>query len=121
MTNDTRSSTLTRSLPVLVLLALAETAVAQDLVSPAFPPDAPVGAGIAIPCTAPGLVTPPDMAETIARQLGRSRHVVVPNEGHGVGGECIEGLMTQLVVTGSVDRLDPSCVTAAPPTRFRLR
>jgi pimeloyl-ACP methyl ester carboxylesterase len=63
-------------------------------------------------------VTPPEGAVRVARGLDRSLHVVVPNGGHGVGGACVGSLIVALVRTGSVDGLDPSCIDAAPPTRF---
>lgn len=63
-------------------------------------------------------VTPPEGAEAVAKGLENSVHVVVPNGGHGVGGECIASLVLRLLDSGSVDGLDPSCIEAAPPTRF---
>lgn len=61
-----------------------------------------------------------EAAEAVAAHLSRTLHVVVPNGGHGVRGACVDGMVTQLVVTGTLDGLDASCVEAAPPTRFRV-
>lgn len=65
-------------------------------------------------------VTPASGAEEVAKHLSRSLHVVVPNAGHGVGGPCILRMIVRLVEDGSLERVDPSCVDAAPPTRFRM-
>ncbi|HET9276327.1 MAG TPA: alpha/beta fold hydrolase [Gemmatimonadales bacterium] len=66
-------------------------------------------------------VTPPESAEAVAAHLSRRVHVVVPNGGHGVGGDCILRMMSRLIATGSVEGLDTSCVAAAAPTRFVRR
>ena len=65
-------------------------------------------------------VTPAEGAEEVAASLRHSVHFVVPNAGHGVGGPCIERMVTRLVETGSVEGLDPSCIEGVPPTRFRV-
>lgn len=62
-------------------------------------------------------VTPPEGAEAVAAHLSRSLHVVVPNGGHGVGGPCIERMISQLVASGTLAGLDSSCgETAVRPT-----
>ena len=66
-------------------------------------------------------VTPPEGADVVARHLPNSLHVVVPNGGHGVGGPCIQAMITTLFETARLDGVDRSCVEAAPPTRFRVR
>ena len=65
-------------------------------------------------------VTPPEGAETVMATLSRSVHVVVPNGGHGVGGPCIQAMITRLIDTGSLEGMDTSCIQQAPPTQFRL-
>ncbi len=65
-------------------------------------------------------VTPPEGADAVAGSLKNHLHVVVPNGGHGVGGPCIDRMITRLVTTGGLDGIDTSCVSAAPPTQFRL-
>jgi pimeloyl-ACP methyl ester carboxylesterase len=65
-------------------------------------------------------VTPPEGAEAVAAHLSRHRHVVVPNGGHGVRGPCVDRMVAHLVMTGSLEGIDTSCVAAVPPTAFRL-
>jgi pimeloyl-ACP methyl ester carboxylesterase len=64
-------------------------------------------------------VTPPSGAESVAAHLSRSLHVVVPNGGHGVFDVCILGMVARLFEDGALDGVDPSCVGAAEPVRFR--
>ena len=71
-------------------------------------------------------VTPPRNAERAARTLQNSLHVVVPDGGHtyrGIKGanECVDGLAIQLVETGTVKGLDPSCATQAKRLEFALK
>jgi pimeloyl-ACP methyl ester carboxylesterase len=54
-------------------------------------------------------VTPPEGAESVARHLSNSLHIVVPGAGHGVGGPCIDGIIAQFIETASIERLDTSC------------
>jgi pimeloyl-ACP methyl ester carboxylesterase len=63
--------------------------------------------------------TPPSGADSVARHLSSSLHVVVPNGGHGVMDPCILGMIARLIEDGHLGRVDPSCVAAAPPVRFR--
>jgi pimeloyl-ACP methyl ester carboxylesterase len=55
-------------------------------------------------------ITPPAYGEEVAQYLSRSLHVVQPNAGHGAGGLCVAQLRLQLITTGSVEGLDPSCI-----------
>lgn len=64
--------------------------------------------------------TPPAGGDRVAGHLSRSLHVVVPNGGHGVFDLCILGMVVRLFEDGDLERVDPSCVAAAPPVRFRL-
>jgi pimeloyl-ACP methyl ester carboxylesterase len=68
--------------------------------------------------------TPAADGEKVARQLRRSKHVVIPDAGHGTGGfkgqDCITGLYVKLVEDGSVDRLDASCVAKMERPAFVL-
>ncbi|HEV2845676.1 MAG TPA: alpha/beta fold hydrolase, partial [Thermoanaerobaculia bacterium] len=71
-------------------------------------------------------VTPPSNAERAARTLQNSLHVVVPDGGHlytGIEGanECVDGLIVQLVETGTVKGLDPSCAARAKRPSFALK
>ena len=71
-------------------------------------------------------VTPPVSAERAARTLKNSLSVVVPDGGHGYFGvegamECIDGLMTRFIETGTVKGLDTSCLTRTKRPEFALR
>jgi pimeloyl-ACP methyl ester carboxylesterase len=70
--------------------------------------------------------TPPANAERVARTLPNSLHVVVPDAGHvysGIegGNECVSRLIVQLVETGTVKGLDPTCMARAKRPDFVLR
>ncbi len=65
-------------------------------------------------------VTPPSNGKALEAVFTNSRHVVVPNGGHGVFGPCFQGMVQNLVESGRVDGLDDSCVKGAEPTSFRL-
>jgi pimeloyl-ACP methyl ester carboxylesterase len=59
-------------------------------------------------------VTPPSSGERVARALQRSRHIVVPDGGHGLegmeGGECVERMISAFIAAGAAESLDTSCV-----------
>jgi pimeloyl-ACP methyl ester carboxylesterase len=58
-------------------------------------------------------VTPPWMARGVARNLSRSKHVVIEHGHHGQNGisniECLQGLLVQFLEQGSADKLDAGC------------
>jgi pimeloyl-ACP methyl ester carboxylesterase len=54
-------------------------------------------------------VTPPEWGELLAAQLPHSRHLIVPGA-HGVMGPCVNGIVQELLESGSVADLDTSCV-----------
>jgi pimeloyl-ACP methyl ester carboxylesterase len=54
-------------------------------------------------------VTPPWLAETVAKTLSRSRLVVIPNATHN-SYECVENLVAEFIDKGTVEGLDASCV-----------
>ena len=66
-------------------------------------------------------VTPPNYGEEVARHLPNSRHVIVPEAGHGVDGlsdpGCIDRIAIEFLDKGDAKDLDVSCVDrmAAPP------
>jgi pimeloyl-ACP methyl ester carboxylesterase len=65
-------------------------------------------------------VTPAEGADAVAAYLSNSVHVVVPNGGHGVGGECVQRMIAHLITTGGIRNIDTTCVQTVPPTRFVL-
>lgn len=69
-------------------------------------------------------VTPPANAERAACMLPNSLHVVIPRAGHSYDGldnmECLTGLMTRFVETGTVKGLDESCVARTKRPAFAL-
>lgn len=65
-------------------------------------------------------VTPPANADEVARLWPNSRHVVVPNGGHGQSGPCVEAMVLEVIRTASANGIDRSCLREAPPTRFTL-
>jgi pimeloyl-ACP methyl ester carboxylesterase len=54
-------------------------------------------------------VTPPWLAETVAKTLSRGRLVVIPNATHN-SYECVENLVAEFIDKGSAEGLDVSCV-----------
>ena len=65
-------------------------------------------------------VTPPRWGEEAAGHLPNSLHVVAPG-GHGVGGECIQGIIDAFMNTGSVAGIDTSCVKDMKLAPFKLK
>ena len=66
-------------------------------------------------------VTPPKYGEEVARHLPNSRHVIIPEAGHGVDGltdpDCIERIAIEFLDKGDAKNLDVGCVErmARPP------
>jgi pimeloyl-ACP methyl ester carboxylesterase len=54
-------------------------------------------------------VTPPWLAEPVARNLPHGRHVIIHNGTHN-SYECVEGLVAEFIDKGTVQGLDTSCV-----------
>ena len=65
-------------------------------------------------------VTPVSGANAVAGHWPNSLHIVVPNGGHGQGGNCINQMILKLVATASVKGIDVTCVRSRPPTRFEF-
>ncbi|MDX1674970.1 MAG: alpha/beta hydrolase [Longimicrobiales bacterium] len=65
-------------------------------------------------------VTPPAGAERVAAGLTQHMHVIIPNGGHGSISPCVVRMVTTLIEDGTLENVDPSCVSEAPPTEFRL-
>ncbi|MEA2599278.1 MAG: hypothetical protein QOF89_270 [Acidobacteriota bacterium] len=70
-------------------------------------------------------VTPPSSGERVARMLKRSRHVVVPDGGHGqdgmTGEECVPKMISAFIASGDAGSLDVSCVARMRRPDFLLR
>ncbi len=66
-------------------------------------------------------VTPPKYGEEVASHLPNSRHVVIPQAGHGVDGlkdpDCLDRIAIEFLDKGDAKNLDVSCVErmTAPP------
>jgi pimeloyl-ACP methyl ester carboxylesterase len=67
-------------------------------------------------------VTPPKYGEEVAKYLPNSRHVIVPEAGHGMDGlsdqECVDRLIIEFMDKGSAKDLDVSCVGRMAPPPF---
>jgi pimeloyl-ACP methyl ester carboxylesterase len=67
-------------------------------------------------------VTPPNYGEEVARHLPNSRHVVIPEAGHGVDGlkdpGCIDRIAIEFLEKGDAKNLDASCVERMAPPPF---
>ena len=70
-------------------------------------------------------VTPASSGERAARDLPRSKHIVVPGGGHGFDGEkgadCLDRIATEFVERGTEKDLDTTCVAKIEPAPFALR
>jgi pimeloyl-ACP methyl ester carboxylesterase len=66
-------------------------------------------------------VTPPKYGENVAKYLPNSRHVIIPEAGHGVDGltnsDCIDRIAIEFLDKGDAKNIDVSCVNgmARPP------
>ena len=67
-------------------------------------------------------VTPPQRGEEVAKNLPNSRHVIIPQAGHGVDGltdpGCVERLILEFMETGDAKKLDVRCVERMAPPPF---
>jgi pimeloyl-ACP methyl ester carboxylesterase len=67
-------------------------------------------------------VTPPKYGEEAARHLPNSRHVIIPEAGHGVDGltdpGCIDRISIEFLDKGDAKNLDVSCVERMAPPEF---
>ena len=67
-------------------------------------------------------VTPPQRGEEVAHYLPNSRHVIVPEAGHGVFGltdpGCADRIIIEFMDQGDVKDLDLSCVERMAPPPF---
>jgi pimeloyl-ACP methyl ester carboxylesterase len=67
-------------------------------------------------------VTPPKYGEEVARYLPNSRHIIIPEAGHGVDGlkdpGCIDRIAIEFLDKGDAKNLDVSCVEQMEPPPF---
>ena len=67
-------------------------------------------------------VTPPQRGEEVAKNLPNSRHIIIPQAGHGLDGltdpECVFGLVMEFMEKGDAKNLDVSCVKRMAPPPF---
>jgi pimeloyl-ACP methyl ester carboxylesterase len=67
-------------------------------------------------------VTPPERGEEVARYLPRSKHVVIPQAGHGPDGlsdpGCVDRIIIDFMEKGDATNLDVNCVTRMAPPPF---
>ncbi len=67
-------------------------------------------------------VTPPKYGEQVARYLPNSRHVVIPQAGHGVDGltdpSCVDRIAIEFLDKGDARNLDVSCAERMAPPPF---
>ena len=68
-------------------------------------------------------VTPPELADEVAKTLPNSRHVVIPASGHifdGMSGvdTCLDPLILNFLQTGDVQNLKAGCVNSMKPPPF---
>jgi pimeloyl-ACP methyl ester carboxylesterase len=70
-------------------------------------------------------VTPPLYGDRVAKGMPNSLHVVVPSGGHGFSGlegvSCIDDLIANFVIAGSLKGLDISCVRSIRRQGFMLK
>jgi pimeloyl-ACP methyl ester carboxylesterase len=67
-------------------------------------------------------VTPPKYGEEVARHLPNSRHIIIPEAGHGVDGMtdpgCIDRIIIEFMDKGNARDLDTNCVERMAAPRF---
>lgn len=63
--------------------------------------------------------TPPRHGDAVAQRLGRAKHVIAPNLGHGVSAQgCAPMLVARFVRDATFERVDPECLTRIPAPSF---
>lgn len=65
--------------------------------------------------------TPPHYAESVARTLTGSRHLVLSNRSHNDVDPCVTKLIEAFVIKGKTDSLDVSCVEDVPELEFATK
>jgi pimeloyl-ACP methyl ester carboxylesterase len=69
-------------------------------------------------------VTPPQRGDEVASYLPNSRHIIIPQAGHGVDGltdpGCVDRIMINFLEKGDAKDLDLSCVDRMAPPPFAI-
>jgi pimeloyl-ACP methyl ester carboxylesterase len=65
-------------------------------------------------------VTPPELAERVARHLPNSLHVVFAGGGHGGRGDCYNGILSAFLERASAKGIDAACAGKSKPIEFAL-
>jgi pimeloyl-ACP methyl ester carboxylesterase len=66
-------------------------------------------------------VTPPRFAEAVARNMPNATVLIVPGMAHAGAGRCVEEVVAEFVVRGSMQGVDASCVAGIKPPPFITR
>jgi pimeloyl-ACP methyl ester carboxylesterase len=66
-------------------------------------------------------VTPPRYGEREAQALANARHLVLPNRGHNDTDPCVCGMIEAVILAGSLEGLDASCLAKTEDLSFALR
>jgi pimeloyl-ACP methyl ester carboxylesterase len=70
-------------------------------------------------------ITPPQRGEEVARYLPNSRHVIIPEIGHGPFGvtnvDCLDRLILEFLDKADAKNLDVSCVEQMRPPPFATK
>lgn len=70
-------------------------------------------------------VTPPQRGAEVAKNLPNSRHIVIPQAGHGVDGltdqGCVDRLIIDFMEKGDAENLDVGCVERMAPPPFAIK
>jgi pimeloyl-ACP methyl ester carboxylesterase len=66
-------------------------------------------------------VTPPRFAEAVARNMPNATLLIVPGMAHAGAARCVEEVVAEFVVRGSMQGVDASCVAGIKPPPFITR
>jgi pimeloyl-ACP methyl ester carboxylesterase len=71
-------------------------------------------------------VTPPEWAETVAKQMKHARHIVIPGGGHIHDGladadSCLDALTNPFLDHADLGRIDSSCVASMASPDYLVR
>lgn len=70
-------------------------------------------------------VTPPHRGDEVAHNLSNSRHVIIPQAGHGIDGlttaDCVDKIILEFIEKANAKDLDVSCVERMAPPPFATK